>query len=132
MDAGCTDGRTSVLPFGGHAAAHTSLASRSLPYDGPGALATITVASSPASDDPSADDSSSDSSGCPDTELRHDETIPGPGCFSRDVSLDFYGTHVHNLARCSIVWNANPRFLTKKFPALYDQISCAVRPDFSF
>ena len=91
MDASCTDDRTSVLPIGGHAAAHTGLASRSLPYDGPGALATITVASSPGSDDPSAHDSSSDSSGCPDTELRHDETIPGPGCFSRDVFLDFYG-----------------------------------------
>ena len=33
-------------------------------------------------------DSSSDSSGCPETELRHDETISGPGCFPRDVFLD--------------------------------------------
>ena len=37
-----------------------------------------------------SDDSSSDSSGCPETELRHDEAIPGPGCFPRDAFLDFY------------------------------------------
>ena len=36
-------------------------------------------------------------------------------------------THVHNLARCSIVWNAKtpllviPRFVAKTFTALYDQ-----------
>ena len=35
-------------------------------------------------------------------------------------------THVHNLARCSIVWNAKtpflviPRFVAKVFPLLYD------------
>ena len=35
-------------------------------------------------------------------------------------------THVHNLARCSIVWNAKtpflviPRFVAKAFPLLYD------------
>ena len=73
-------------------------------------------------------DSSSDSSGCPDTELRHDETIPGPGCFSRDVFLDFYGdvdgaarwerARVHDSADNADGWNigadthsipANPR-----------------------
>ena len=69
-----------ILPFGGHAAAHTNLASRGLPYDGAGALATsrgpplatIPEASSSDSDDPWAEDSS-DSFGY--TEVRYDRAI---------------------------------------------------------
>ena len=58
-----------------------------LPF-GAGALATIPVASSPDSDDPSADDASV-SSGC--SEMRYDKAIFGPGYFTREDYLDFYG-----------------------------------------
>ena len=43
MDAVCdkdNNHKSVLLPLGGHAAAHTNLASRGLPYGGPGALAT--------------------------------------------------------------------------------------------
>ena len=58
-----------------------------LPF-GAGALATISVASSPDSDDPSADDASV-SSGC--SEMRYDKAILGPGYFTREDFLDYYG-----------------------------------------
>ena len=70
-----SDRESVLLPFGGHEAAHTNLASRGLPY-GPGAIATIPEASSSVSDDSCAEDSS-DSSGCP--EMRYDKAILGPG-----------------------------------------------------
>ena len=75
------------LPFGGHEASQTNLASRGLPY-GPGALATTPEASSSVSDDSCAGDSSYSSS-CP--EMRYGKAILGPGYFTRDDFLDYYG-----------------------------------------
>jgi len=75
------------VPSDGASAAHTNLASRGLPY-GHGALATIPEASSSVSVDSCADDSS-DSSGC--SEMRYDKAILGPGYFTREDFLDYYG-----------------------------------------
>ena len=84
------DRDSAILPFGGHEAAHTNLASRGLPYDGPGALATIPEEppSNSGAPDPCAGDSSG-SSGCP--ELRFGESLDGPGYFTRGGLLDYYG-----------------------------------------
>ena len=90
------DRDSAILPFGGHEAAHTNLASRGLPYDGPGALATTPGASSSDSDDPCAG-GSSDFSGR--SEMRYDEFIlDSPYYFSRDDFLDYYG-HLGRVAR---------------------------------
>ena len=77
----------SPLPFGGHARLAEIPKESSSDSDGPELRYDGSAASSPASADPRADDASV-SSGCP--EMRYDRTL-GPGFFTREDFLDFYG-----------------------------------------